>query len=165
MSSILFYDPNAKPIAGAVSEFRPTVDVPPSSGTFLVNPDLSQVSGENRYWKVVDGVVLPMSDVERYKLDNAGVERNSSLLNFMAEGSVQSNTPLLKSVQRYIMGAITLYSMKSVQKFDFNISKGGSAAFTIDGANITLSLSKTGTLSINKPLRNLIKYQIDTQYI
>ena len=43
MSSALYYNPNSSPVAGIVTKFIPSVDLPPTEPNTQSNPDLSAV--------------------------------------------------------------------------------------------------------------------------
>lgn len=72
MSSIVYYNPSSSPVAGAITDYQPLIDVPPSSGNFISNPNLSAViSTDRKYWKVSAGAVVLMTGPEQASIDAA----------------------------------------------------------------------------------------------
>lgn len=74
MSSALYYDPNSSPVAGIVTRFEPSVDVPPNLPNTISNANLSAVAGVvQSEWKVVNGAVVAMTqgDKDAIAADNA----------------------------------------------------------------------------------------------
>jgi len=72
MSAIVIYDPLDPVVSGRVINYLPSANTPDyeSNPNALINPDLSGVAEiDQKYWKVADSTVVPMTDLEKGAVD------------------------------------------------------------------------------------------------
>lgn len=168
MSSALYYDPNSSPVKGVVIRFEPFVDLPPTEPNTLSNPILASVQNiDQRYWKVENGAVVPMSNRERYLIDSAGKSDLRKLVVAIWSDYVQKIPVVIeRGLTKYAAGTIKLYSEDSTVSLDFNLVLGSYQKNFIDGSYVTLTVSKKGEFNIKKDRHSFtVKAVIDYKAI
>jgi len=62
MSNIVLYSSSDPIVPYRVTDYLLSVNTPDYTGEVIINPDLSLVTGDSRYWKVDGSNVVPMPD-------------------------------------------------------------------------------------------------------
>jgi hypothetical protein len=73
MSKVILFNPSDPIVAGRVTDYLSSVNTPDyvSNPNALINPDVSGLPVDMRYWKVDTGIVVEMSTGEKVAVDDS----------------------------------------------------------------------------------------------
>ena len=113
MSNIIRFDPSSTIVQNRVTEYLKSVNTPDYSGDILINPNLTNVESISmKYWKVILGEVVEMTEEEKYAIDNFLNSKSIPFKKFLVK-EYSNNKKLIKESWYEIDNGDGTYSIKA----------------------------------------------------